>query len=86
MVIASARSCGAVAAYAQAVNAEQMAEPSPVVDLDFNALEAARFWPRSDCSRWSWSSATAHRTRSCRPAGRAVPGTGYVQDDPTLAR
>ena len=69
------------------MNAEQMAEPSPVVDLDFNALEAARLLAEKRLP----ALVVVERDGApyaILPASQVVRFLvpGYVQDDPTLAR
>ena len=69
------------------MNAEQMAEPMPVVDLDFNALEAAQLL----AERRLPALVVVERDgapHAILPASQVVRFLvpGYVQDDPTLAR
>jgi CBS domain-containing protein len=69
------------------VNAEQMAEACPVVDLDFNALEAARLLAEKRLP----ALVVVERDgapHAILPASQVVRFLvpGYVQDDPTLAR
>ena len=75
-------------AYVGSVHAEQMAEESPLVDLDTNALVGGcGCWPSSGCRRW-WSPNADGSPHSILPASQVVRFLvpGYVQDDPSLAR
>jgi CBS domain-containing protein len=69
------------------VNAEQMAEPCPVVDLDFNALEAARLLAEKRLPALVVVDRDG-APHTILPASQVVRFLvpGYVQDDPTLAR
>jgi CBS domain-containing protein len=64
-----------------------MAEPSPVVDLDFNALEAARLLAEQRLPALLVVERDG-APHAILPASQVVRflAPGYVQDDPTLAR
>jgi len=69
------------------VHAEQMAEPTPVVDLDSSALDAAQLLAERRLPALVVTEADG-RPHSILPASQVVRFLvpGYVQDDPTLAR
>ncbi len=64
-----------------------MAKPSPVVDLDFNALEAARLLAEQRLPALLVVERDG-APHAILPASQVVRflAPGYVQDDPTLAR
>jgi predicted transcriptional regulator len=69
------------------VHAEQMAEDMPLVDLDTNALEAARLLAQQRLPALVVTE-TDGSPHSILPASQVVRFLvpGYVQDDPSLAR
>jgi CBS domain-containing protein len=69
------------------VNAEQMAEQTPVVDLDVNALEAAQLLAEQRLPALVVVEPNG-APHAILPASQVVRFLvpGYVQDDPTLAR
>jgi CBS domain-containing protein len=69
------------------VHAEQMAEPTPVVDLDTSALEAAQLLAERRLPALVVTGRDG-KPHSILPASQVVRFLvpGYVQDDPTLAR
>jgi CBS domain-containing protein len=75
------------AAYAGGVHAEQMAEETPLVDLDSSALAAARLLAERRLPALVVTKADGS-PHSILPASQVVRFLvpGYVQDDPSLAR
>jgi CBS domain-containing protein len=75
------------AAYAGGVHAEQMAEETPLVDLDWSALAAARLLAERRLPALVVTKADGS-PHSILPASQVVRFLvpGYVQDDPSLAR
>jgi CBS domain-containing protein len=74
-------------AYAGGVHAEQMAEETPLVDLDSSALAAARLLAERRLPALVVTEADGS-PHSILPASQVVRFLvpGYVQDDPSLAR
>ena len=74
-------------AYAGGVHAEQMAEETPLVDLDSSALAAARLLAERRLPALVVTKADGS-PHSILPASQVVRFLvpGYVQDDPSLAR
>jgi CBS domain-containing protein len=74
-------------AYAGGVHAEQMAEETPLVDLDMSALAAARLLAERRLPALVVTKADGS-PHSILPASQVVRFLvpGYVQDDPSLAR